>query len=87
MFVLRVKDEGGFETLQEATSGGQGPTHLAVAEDGKALLIAHVSSLLGEIGWVLGPRDAAAAGPSPDSSIKLDDHHHLQFVQSLMVTA
>lgn len=43
VFCLRVSADGDIEVLDEATSGGKGPTHLAVNQDYSALLIAHAS--------------------------------------------
>lgn len=43
VFCIRVNPDGSLEELDEASSGGTGPTHLAVSLDHTSLLIAHVS--------------------------------------------
>jgi 6-phosphogluconolactonase (cycloisomerase 2 family) len=47
VYVVRVDEEQGkFEVLGEAKSGGGGPTFFTLTDDGESLLIANVSSLL-----------------------------------------
>ena len=45
VFCLKVKEDGSVEVLDEASSGGAGPCHLAVLDydSGHGLAIAHVS--------------------------------------------
>lgn len=67
LYCLQVDAEGGIEILDEAESGGKGPTHLALLPDHSALLVAHVCSPSADLCSYAKDRDFRSSQYMPDA--------------------